>query len=385
VKVFTIAANNLRLLFRERSNIFFVIVLPILLILLLGSVFGGGFIPELGLATEDAGPLSQELIDALESTEGLEVQRYDDAAALLGAVERGHASAGVVIPARYDERVRAREDVTLPFYGRPDSESQHLRSAIDAAVSRQNEVLRAARFAAAEAGASFEEMLEVATAVAAVMPGVTVETTRVGDSVAEEASAFDYGASTQLLLFVFLTSMTGGLALILTRTLGLSRRMLSTPTSVTTILAGEALGRFAVALFQGVFIMVGSTLLFGVNWGNLLGAVSVLLLFCLVGTGASMLFASVLSNLQQAIGVALLIGLGMAAIGGSMAPLEIFPDTLRTIAHVTPHAWGNEAFAELIGDGASVTDILPQLGVLALYAAVLLTLATWRLRKTLTN
>lgn len=150
-------------------------------------------------------------------------------------------------------------------------------------------------------------------------------------------------------------------------------------------MTGEALGRFGVALLQRTIIVVGSKLIFGVNWGDLTGAISVVLLFCLVGTGAVMLFASVLNNAQQAIGVALSLGLGMAAIGGSMAPLEVFPETLRKIAHVTPHAWGNEAFIELIGGGGNVTDILPQLGVLAAYAAVLLVLATWHLRRTLTR
>jgi ABC-2 type transport system permease protein len=385
MKVLTIAGTNLRRLFRERSNIFFVIILPILLILLLGSVFGGGLTPVLGIVAEDTGQLGRELAAAIEGTEGLTTERYDDRDSLLTAVERGRVSAGVVIPAGYDQRVRAGEDVALPFYGRPDSNARHLRSSIVAAVARQNEVLRAARFAASEGVGPFEQVLPLAREAAQVTPGVTVESVRVGEAPVERTGAFEYGASTQLLLFVFLTSLTGGLALIETRTLGLSRRMLSTPTSIQTILAGEALGRFAVALLQGVLIMVGSALLFGVTWGNLTGAISVLLLFCLVGTGAAMLFASVLSNVQQAIGVALLLGLGMAAIGGSMAPLEIFPDTLRTIARITPHAWGNEAFTELIGRNGTVVDILPQLGVLALYAAVLLALSTWRLRKVLTQ
>jgi len=57
---------------------------------------------------------------------------------------------------------------------------------------------------------------------------------------------------------------------------------------------------------------------------------------------------------------------------------------VRRIAHVTPQAWGNDAFAKLIGHGASITGIAPQLGALAAFAAVLLTLAAWRLRRVLT-
>jgi hypothetical protein len=48
-----------------------------------------------------------------------------------------------------------------------------------------------------------------------------------------------------------------------------------------------------------------------------------------------------------------------------------------------PQVRGNDGFAELVGDGASITGILPQLGVLAAYAAVLLALATWRLHRVL--
>ena len=201
----------------------------------------------------------------------------------------------------------------------------------------------------------------------------------------EDLGRFDLGATSQLLLFVFLTSLTGAVALIETRQLGLARRMLSTPTPVGTILMGEALGRTAVALAQGLIIMVGSALIFGVNWGNPLGAGLVLLLFALVGAGAGMLAGSVFNTEQQAIPVALLAGLGMAAIGGSMVPLEIFPDTMRTIAHFTPHAWGNDAFAELVRRNGGAGDILPELGILAAYAAVLFSLATWRLRKAITS
>ena len=161
--------------------------------------------------------------------------------------------------------------------------------------------------------------------------------------------------------------------------------MFSTPTPLRTILVGEALGRFAVAMVQGLIIMLGSALAFGVDWGNPVGAALILIVFSLVGAGAGMLLGTVLHNVEQAISVGLLLGLGLAALGGSMAPLEIFPDAMRTIAHVTPHAWGNDAFDRLVRQGGDVGDILGQLGILAAYAVVLLTLATWRLRKALTS
>ena len=68
-----------------------------------------------------------------------------------------------------------------------------------------------------------------------------------------------------------------------------------------------------------------------------------------------------------------------------MVPLEVFPDTVRTAAHITPHAWGNDAFSDLLASGAGLADVLPELAILLGYAAVLLALATWRLHAALTR
>ena len=385
MKALVIASNNLRRLFRQRSNIFFVIIFLMLLILLLGATFGGGFTPTMGVLAEDTGVLGEELVEAFEATDDLEVVRYGSEQGLLNAVQRGRVNAGVVIPAGYDTTVNSGGGVTVRFFGRPGSLAQQLRATVAAAVGEQSVLARTTRFLESEAIASGDEAAALAQRAVSVAPGVEIRTTIAGEALfADDLGTFDVGASTQLLLFIFITSLTGSVALIETRRLGLSRRMLSTPTGTPTILAGEALGRFAVALLQGLIIMLGSALVFGVNWGDPLGAALVLIVFSLVGAGAGMLLGSVFSNDQQAGSVALLLGLGLAALGGSMVPLEVFPDTMRTVAHFTPHAWGNDAFADLVQERGTVPDILRELGVLAAYAVGLLTLATWRLRKAIT-
>jgi ABC-2 type transport system permease protein len=105
------------------------------------------------------------------------------------------------------------------------------------------------------------------------------------------------------------------------------------------------------------------------------------ILFGLVAASAGELIGTLFRTEQQATGLSLLIGLGFAALGGCMVPLEFFSPRLKQIAHLTPHAWANDAFAKLIGDGAGVGAIWHQLAVLAGYAVVLLAVATWRLRR----
>jgi len=111
--------------------------------------------------------------------------------------------------------------------------------------------------------------------------------------------------------------------------------------------------------------------------------VAVVILYACAGAGAGVLVGTLFRNESQAAGVTLLLGLGLGALGGCMVPLELFPPTMRRIAHLTPQAWGNDAFNRLVAHGAPITGILPQLGALALFAAVLLSLAAWRLRRVL--
>jgi len=276
--------------------------------------------------------------------------------------------------------------IEVDFVARPTGFGWELGSVVSAIVADVMRPVGAARFASAETGEPFETAVTVARDRAGADEGVTVEVLTLGEAIFPESlGRFDLGASQQLVLFVFITTLSGSSALILTRTLGITSRMLSTPTPVRTILFGEALGRFGTGVAQGAYIIVATLLMFGVDWGDPLGAFLILLTFSAVGAGAAMLMGAVFSNAQQASGVAVVVSLVMAALGGAMMAIEFFPPVMQQVAMVTPHAWAIDAFGELVRRGGSVVDILPQLGLLTGYAAVLLGLATWRLRVAITR
>ncbi len=385
MKALSIATMNLRRMFRARTNLFFVFIFPMVLILVLGATFGGSSSPRVGVVVPAGPALAGRVVAELQRTPHLRVQTVSDRSTLLTQVERGDLAAGLVIPEGFDASVRAGRPVQLVYLARPDQSSQQLGATIRGAVARVSAVLGAARFAVHErATGSFDVGLAEADRIVPSVPAVTVRETTAGTALFPTSlGQFDEGAWTQLLLFLFLTALTGAVALIETRRLGLSRRMLSTPTPPAMVIAGETGGRVLISITQALVIIVGTALLFGVRWGQPAGVAAVVILFALVGAGAGILLGTVFRNEQQAIGVSLLLGLGLGALGGCMVPLEVFSPTMRQVARITPQAWGNEAFAKLVGHGASITDILPQLGVLAAFAIVVLALATWRLRRVL--
>jgi ABC-2 type transport system permease protein len=382
-RALVIARANLVRLLRDRLGLFFIVVLPMMIIFVTGLQFGGGFAERVALVTGADGRFADELADAL--SERWDIERYDDEAEARDAVATGRAVVGIVIPDDYDEALGDGEDAEVAFLSAGSEESVGRRRIVESMVAEQASLVRAARFTADEAGGTPADHLDAARDVGADLPELGFGTVTVGDQLfPEELQGFALGAQGQLVLFVFLTSLTGAAQLILTRKLGVSRRMLATPTSTGTILLGEALGRFAVALFQALFIVIATGLLFGVTWGDPVGAGALVLAFSAVGAGVAMLIGAVADNAEQAGSLGVFAGLGVAAIGGSMVPPEIFPEPMATISWLTPHRWALDGFRELIA-GGGISDILVQLGVVAGAAAVVLAIATWRLRVVLTR
>ncbi|WP_406732556.1 hypothetical protein [Streptomyces sp. NBC_01794] len=81
----------------------------------------------------------------------------------------------------------------------------------------------------------------------------------------------------------------------------------------------------------------------------------------------------------------LAVGAGVGMLGGCMWPLALVPGWLRTAGHAVPHAWAVDAWTVLLSQNGGVTDILRNLIILSAFAAALLTLASFGLRRQLTG
>lgn len=379
-KVLAIARTNLVRFLRDPFNVFFVFLFPIGLILVLGLSFGGGFTPTIGV-TAGQDELARRFVASLETAPGIRVETVSDEALLRDRVERGGFVAGVIVPDDLAARLAAGEDVKVSFLATSSGSGAQYQMTVMAALSEVEESVRAARFVAATTGEGLPEALARVDAATAAVSPIRVEREWVGESVfGADVQPFDLSAPSQLVLFVFLTGLTSASALIQSRKLGVSRRMLGTPTHTATIVLGESLGRYAVALFQGAYIILATWLLFRVDWGNLGAALLLLAVFGLVAAGTAMLIGSVMASDQAATGVSIFLGLTLAALGGAMVPLEVFGPTMRKVAWLVPHSWAVDGYAVLVRHHGGLADVLPQVGVLAAFAVVLFALAAWRFR-----
>ena len=385
MKALVIARTNMLRTFRDRTGLFFIVILPLILIVVLGMTYGGWNQARVGVSGADGGPLAQDLVASVHTTElRLEVRRYGSAAELRDAVERGYVQIGLVVPSDYDTRLTAGGTPQVEIVAQATTVASMVRTALDDAIAGQAAQVRAARFTAARDGIPFDRALAAARQVQPSIAGVAVALESVGD-VSSNPNGFTVGAQSQVILFMFLTSLTQAVQLIVTRQLGISRRMYSTPTGAGTIILGEALGRFAFALFQGALIVIASWALFGVDWIDPVVTAAIVVAFAVVATGAAMVVGTFATNTHQAAALGPALGMVAGLLGGTMVPPEIFPALMRTLSYITPHAWAMDAFHAVLLRGAGLLEVLPQLGVILAYAAGLLFIAVWRFRRVIST
>ena len=271
--ILAIAGTAVRRLFRDRANIFFVFVFPMLLVVLIGTQFGGDRGLRLAVTVLDRGPEAEQVLQSLGDIDA-ELVRLDDRQAVLDAVAREEVDGGVIVPFGFSDRIRTREPSVVEFVGPDGGTAAGVEALVRPAVARVGVVVSIADVIQVLDGTGLAGAIDEAGAVLSLLPEVEVTRHLEGGDggVFDGLGRFDLGAVQNLLLFVFLSSLTNAAALIQSREYGVTRRLLAHPVGPRTLLAGEALGRVGVALVQGIYIVVGTGLLFGVNWGHPVGA-----------------------------------------------------------------------------------------------------------------
>ena len=379
-----VAGASLRRMLRDRTALFFVVLLPVLVIAIIGTVVHnpGGF--RIGVLPGQSSVLTTDLVDDLAAVGPTHTMTDEQTART--ALRRGELDAVVLVPADLDARLLGGHEVAIPVLaGGAESTQSAVRSAISAAVARHAERIQAAAFAARTTGSTIAEQLPRATALQRVTPRITVRTENVASGSNYLPLGFGYSAPTMLVLFVFINALAGGASVVQTRQLGIYHRALAAPIRARDLVLGETLSYLTFSLLQSVLIIATGSLLFGVAWGNLPAAIALVVMWAFVGTGAGMLSGAAFKTPDQASAIGPVIGIAFAMLGGCMWPLEIVPAGVRTLGHATPHAWAVDAWITLLSRAGGLADIATDLAVLAAFALAMLALATTLLQRRLSR
>ncbi len=148
---------------------------------------------------------------------------------------------------------------------------------------------------------------------------------------------------------------------------GILRRLRSSPVSTTQLLGGKLVYGLVICLVQVLVLFLVSSALFKVDLG---GDPLAFLLVCIaLSTTVACLgmLAAAIKFPPAAITAPLVIG---ALLGGCLFSSDFFPPLLRTVSYFIPHTWAMMAYQDLLVRGQGLTQVLPEIGMLLLFAAI---------------
>lgn len=355
-----VAAKDLRQRIRDRSLILIGVVAPFALASIVGLALGsvGGFSTKLAYADEDATPMTAPLGAILHSPDLADVVTVDDAAdeaAVRQAVESGDASVGLVVPAGFAAAVSSGHAADLVVVVDPDNE---ISGQFAASVARgfvadvQAGQVAVGTVAVIERGVPGDPAA-VAAQAAQDFPRIRFQ----ADTTSAELRPIDYMAPSMGIFFLFFAILYGAATVQAERRNHTLARLAVAPVSEWAVLAGKLLALFATGLLIFAVMIVSTSLVYGVKWGN---PVAVAVLACtttLTAIGLTGVIAVLARTEEQVRGIGTAVVMLLAIAGGSFFGGQL-PQFLRTMQALTPNGLALVGFTRLIvaeGGGSLAT------------------------------
>ncbi|HEX2994629.1 MAG TPA: ABC transporter permease [Anaerolineales bacterium] len=180
---------------------------------------------------------------------------------------------------------------------------------------------------------------------------------------------------------VFFIISTIASAIFRERNDGTFRRLQAAPLSRTSMMIGKLLPYYLINLLQIVIMFAIGVLVFQIGLGHdPIALVLVSLASSLAATGMGFMLAALGKTQEQVGSLGTLLAVAMAAVGGMMVPTSVMPHFMRALSQFTPHAWALTGFQDVIVRGLGVTDVLPAVGMLLVFALAFWGLGIWRFR-----
>ena len=154
------------------------------------------------------------------------------------------------------------------------------------------------------------------------------------------------------------------------------------PLGTGSYIIGKTLPYFAISLVTSVFIVIASMGLFGLpmngSWAVLILALSLYLAGAL---GLGLMISTIAESQQVAFQIAVLASfLPTMMLSGFVFPIASMPAAIQAITFIVPARYFIVALRSIVLKGAALPTFWTELAALAVYAALMLALASRRLR-----
>ena len=389
-----IAKKDLLQILRDRASLFFLLLVPLVLIVVVGFAFGNLFgsgstqiTITVAVSNQDSGSVGKAIVNALQiNTDKLKitVDQYNNPNQITDQVaNNSNVNAGIVIPAgTTDKFIATAQTGTTPkdlvqFYSLPsnnDPRATIVQNIVSGVISSQlagttavGQVYSACNQPGNHCTQSSINTQAIATAVgqaSATGGPLAVQALTAGKAVS--INSFDQIVPGYAVFFALFGINAAAGTILQEKEDGTFRRLLIAPVQKYALLGGKLLAQFILTLGQLTFFFIFGYFAFHLNISSLPAVIVLIIGASFAATGLGILLVSVVKTRRQLSAIVPLVVLVSSAIGGAWWPLFIEPQWMQQIAKVGVTAWAMEGLNGVMILGKDFAQVAPDiLGLLA--------------------
>ena len=356
-------AANLRMFIRDRGTVVWAILFPIVFMGLLGLGFGRAdpVAFDIGVDDEDGTTWSQALWTTF-ANESLpfDVANFTDRDTGVAAVRDGTLDVLVIVPTGFGTFM---DNQTSPAGDRNATLALVVYWGFDEQGSGQ------------VALQTIQEVSDGFFRAATNNPPMLIVAPQ---AVSAQSLGYIDFLAPGILSMAIMQSGVYGLALFIvsSREKRILKRLHATPAGAAYILTGRIVPALLISLVQTALLLSLAVFAFGVHIVGNIGTLLVAALFgALVFISLGFLVSSVSKSVDAAENLTGLVTFPMFFLGGVFIPIERLPEAVQVLAYMMPLTYFSDALREVMIRGAGFAEIAVDLGVLAVFAAVVFALA----------
>ncbi|UCH42300.1 MAG: ABC transporter permease [Dehalococcoidales bacterium] len=385
-RAIVVAMREVQAYLRDRGDLAFSLLLPIVTFALIYGAFGGSgmFHGTAYIVNEDGqGAYATLLIDKLDEMDSLDVELLTMKQAT-SKLERSDLQMVIHIPDGFSSRLASDQPAQLIFKqrGNGGQEGQIVASLVRGAIEEINrefqvkqqviQALKDTDILSAGIELTVQEFIDRESEY----PLIGINARTVG-SKPDPVNEYLPGIITMYVLFAI---TLGARVIVEERRKGTLERLLTTRLTGGELFVGKFLANIMRGFVQTVILLVLGYIVFQIFTPlSFLECLVITLVFAAAASALGMVIASIARSEDGATWVAVLITMSMVMIGGTFFPIQE-GTTLEIISRASLNTYANSAFSTIITDGGSLADAALDIGILAGVAVVGLVLSRFLFR-----
>lgn len=408
MNILPLLEKDSRLFFKSKSAVALTYIVPMIITLIFGAVFGGFGESNSGLneikiiaVDNDKTEYSRKFISKLDSLDAVLIHtRYKskeefisfDTVKLDEWIKNGKRKAGIIIPAGFQQKIEKGEKLPLEIHYDPKYTIEYsiLNGIIQKTIMQSFPQLiyagmmnKAKEYLGQEQGDKFQTGLqgiiykyfpEAETSDSHLetenpengiqMDPFDIKSKKLAGEKQSNGMFAQYVAGMAVMFLLFSVTHAGA-TLLDEKHNGTIKRLLIAPVKRSEILFSKMLYITLLGISQLIVLFLFGWLVFGLNiFLDVPALLTMIVITALACSSIGIFIAAICKSQQQVSSISMLIILGMSALGGSMFPTFIMPSYIQTIGKFTLNRWAMKGFTDIFWYNKHLPDIYPSILIL---------------------